>query len=217
MNIQIKYLTIVLFLFSISGNSQKDFSNIRTKWIYTKDTVKLDSLSIFPSSITIFNLDTSNYRTLPFEGKVLFKDNVPDSVLISYKVLPFNLTQKVSFRKKGNISLNINNKLITRNPYNFSKTELTRKDLFGGESLRKGGSISRGIRIGNNQDLSINSSMNLQLSGSFQGVEILAAITDNNIPIQPQGNTQTLQEFDKVYVQFSKNGHRLIAGDFQLK
>ena len=217
MNIQIKYLTIVLFLFSISGNSQKDFSNIRTKWIYTKDTVKLDSLSIFPSSINIFNLDTNNYRALPFEGKVLFKDNVPDSVLISYKVLPFNLAQKVSFRKKGNNNLNLNNKLITRNPYNFSKTELTRKDLFGGESLRKGGSISRGIRIGNNQDLSINSSMNLQLSGSFQGVEILAAITDNNIPIQPQGNTQTLQEFDKVYVQFSKNGHRLIAGDFQLK
>ncbi len=204
-------------MLSIAGSSQQDFSNIRTRWVHTQDTVKLDSLSIFPSSIFVFNLDSSNYKTLPFKGEILFNKNVPDSVLISYKVLPLNLTQTVSFRKIGDTTLNVNNSLITRNPYNFSKKELTRTDLFGGESLRKGGSISRGIRVGNNQDLSINSSMNLQLSGSFQGVEILAAITDNNIPIQPQGNTQTLQEFDKVYVQFSKNGHKLIAGDFQLK
>ena len=104
----------------MSGSSQNDFSNIRTKWVHTKDTAKLDSLSIFPSSIIVFNLDSNKYKTLPFKGQILFEKNVPDSVLISYKVMPLNLTQAVSFRKKGDTTLNINNSLISRNPYNLS-------------------------------------------------------------------------------------------------
>lgn len=210
-----KYLVVFLVLSSFLGLGQNDFSNLRTKWIPTGDTVQFDSLSVFPSSIHIEGLDTNMYTVLPFEGVVVFKSDVPDSVKISYKVFPVNFSQPVSFRnERDTIGASVTN-LITRNPYSFSREELTREDLFGGEQLKKGGSISRGVRVGNNQDLSVNSNMNLQLSGSFQGIEILAAITDNNIPIQPQGNTQTLQEFDKVFVQFGKNGHQLIAGDFQ--
>lgn len=210
-----KYLIVFLFLWSFQGVGQNDFSNQRSKWIQTGDTVRFDSLSVFPSSIQIDGLDSSLYHVLPFQGVVVFKQGVPDSVKISYKVFPINFSQPVSFRnERDTIGASVT-KLITLNPYSFSKKELTREDLFGGEQLKKGGSISRGVRVGNNQDLSVNSNMNLQLSGSFQGIEILAAITDNNIPIQPQGNTQTLQEFDKVFVQFGKNGHRLIAGDFQ--
>lgn len=210
-----KYLFVFLFLGSIQGIGQSDFSNQRTKWIQTRDTVVFDSLSVFPSSVSIEGLDSSQYEIIPFEAVAVFKSNVPDSVKIAYQVFPLNFSSPVSFRnERDTIGVSVSG-LITRNPYNFTNKELTREDLFGGKQLKKGGSISRGIRVGNNQDLSVNSNMNLQLSGSFQGIEILAAITDNNIPIQPQGNTQTLQEFDKVFVQFGKNGHQLIAGDFQ--
>lgn len=193
---------------------QNDFSNIRVKKIPTSDSIKIDSLSIIPGSLQIKNLDTLFYKIDDFKGQLNFKNSPVDSVTITYKVFPINFSSSVQNRFPGD-STSRKRKLLTRNPYNYNSNEITRNDLFGESSLKKGGSISRGVNIGNNRDLSLNSNLNLQLSGTFQGVEILAAVTDNNIPIQPQGNTQTLQEFDKVFVQFSKNGHKFIAGDFQ--
>lgn len=195
--------------------AQKDFSNIRFKYVPIADTVLIDSLSILPGSVVVNGLDSAAYEILPFKSLLLFKTPSKDSVLISYKILPLNFTSEVQLRdESGNITER-DAQILLRNPYNYQSNELQREDLFGDEQIQKSGSISRGVNIGNTRDLSVNSNLNLQLAGKFQGVEVLAAVTDNNIPIQPQGNTQTLQEFDKVFVQFSKDGHQLIAGDFQ--
>lgn len=213
--LHILFFITFLILLGNTGFCQVDFSNHRFKYVPQFDTVHLDSLSIVPGSVEIESVDSSLYEVLPFKSLILFKNPKADSVLVHYKVLPLNFTSEVQF---WNENVNITErdaKILMRNPYNFSSNELKREDLFGSEQIRKSGSISRGINVGNTRDLSLNSNLNLQLAGKFQGVEVLAAVTDNNIPIQPQGNTQTLQEFDKVFVQFAKDGHQLIAGDFQ--
>lgn len=88
--------------------------------------------------------------------------------------------------------------------------------------FRKGldydGSFGRGLSIGNSQNMVLNSDFNLQLSGEIgDGIAIKAAISDANIPIQAEGNTQQLQDFDRVFISLEKNQNKLIAGDFQIK
>jgi hypothetical protein len=90
-------------------------------------------------------------------------------------------------------------------------------DIFG-PSLQKSGSIVRGFTVGSNRDLSLNSGLRLQMSGKIlSDVEVTAALTDENTPIQPEGTTQTLQEFDKVFVEIKTTDAVATLGDFNLE
>lgn len=84
--------------------------------------------------------------------------------------------------------------------------------------LQYNGSFSRGFAVGNSQSLVLNSNFDLQMNGEIgNGIRVLAAISDDNIPIQPEGNTQVLQEFDKVFIEVSKDRTSVIAGDYELR
>ena len=85
--------------------------------------------------------------------------------------------------------------------------------------LNSKGSIVRGITFGNNQGSSVQSSMDLQISGKLSpDVSILASISDHNLPIQADGYTQTLEEFDKIYLQLNIKDHSILrAGHLDLE
>lgn len=86
------------------------------------------------------------------------------------------------------------------------------------ENIDTQGSIIRGISFGNAQGSAMQSSMDLQISGRLSpDISILASISDHNLPIQADGYTQTLEEFDKVYIQLGIKQHTTIkAGHLDL-
>ena len=96
------------------------------------------------------------------------------------------------------------------------KVKPNRSTILG--DLTSKGSIIRGITFGNNQGSSVQSTMDLQVSGKLsKDVTILASISDHNLPIQADGYTQTLDEFDKIYIQLNiKNNSILRAGHIDL-
>ncbi|MET0392703.1 MAG: hypothetical protein ABW019_06160 [Chitinophagaceae bacterium] len=191
-------------------------SNLRQKILaVAADTLHLDTLSIIPETFTIDQIDTAAYR-LDYANAVLYwhkKPAVP-RVRVTYRVFPFRLTtvlQRMQFDS-------VRNKLAVT-PYAFhpeSPGEQT--GIFNFGTLRAEGSFGRQLSFGNSQDAVLNSTLNLQLSGLLgDSIEIAAAITDNNIPIQPDGTTQQLNEFDQVYLQFKKRNWQLNLGDIDIR
>ncbi len=214
------YLYILFFYGGIvfQLNAQ---SNFKQKLIIVKnDTIYLDTLSLIPNSIKI-NLkgnlfDTSNYKIYYPLKAIIFKKPISDTLMVYYKTFSFNY-EKSYYHK--NTSLLTKDLSLPQNPISlaFSGSEPI-SDGFISDGLNKNGSISRGISFGNNQDVVVNSSLNLQVSGKLtQEVDLLLAATDDNIPFQADGTTAQLQEFDKVFVQLSNKTSKLIVGDFQLQ
>lgn len=63
----------------------------------------------------------------------------------------------------------------------------------------------------------MNSNLNLQLSGYLtESIKLEGSISDNNIPIQPDGNSQQIQDFDKVYIRIYNNQNQAILGDYEI-
>ena len=184
------------------------------------EALLLDSLSIIYSSFQLQEarsgqpLDTSFYT---LEDNLL-RLKPPalrlDSLRASYRVLPFLLSRRFSHLDTSRAARQEDGLIgIAYNPY-----EQQEEALLDFKGLDYNGNFTRGISFGNNQDLVLNSSFNLQLAGELgEGVEILAAITDENIPLQPEGNTQQLREFDRIFIQLKKDDNRLIAGDYELQ
>ncbi len=84
-----------------------------------------------------------------------------------------------------------------------------------GRGLQRSGMIVRGLSVGTNRDASLTSGLRLQLSGSLsEDVNVVAALTDENSPLQPEGTTQTLREVDRVFIDISGRSYALTLGDF---
>jgi hypothetical protein len=182
----------------------------------TLDTVRLDTLSIYPNSFRIFcgseQLQKEDYFLDHAAARLKLHKICKTNITVEYRTLPFDLSKEYARR---NSSIIFRQGLSDdRDKFRIENTYSV-EDVFGGNALHKSGSISRGVSFGNNQDLGINSTLNLELSGDIApNLKLRASVSDDNLPIQPDGNTSKLQEFDQVFIEIYNDRLKLVAGDF---
>ncbi len=206
---------LILGGIAMSGWSQPlAQSNLRRKFISTRETfVLIDSLSIIPNTFLITGIPDSTYRIDYVNASLTWRVKPQwDSIPVVYRVFPYRLNSAAQRMKFDTVM----GKFVVTPLEMQNKNES--QALFDFGNISYNGSFGRGLSFGNRQDVVVNSSLNLQINGYIgDSIQLAAAITDNNIPIQPDGNTQNLNEFDQVYIQFSKDKWRFNIGDIDIR
>jgi hypothetical protein len=220
---------IVLFIFLTTFVfSQEKYSytpwEIDTTFVINKKTLEIvlsERHQIQPQSLNAYLNNNQIYPDQHFkyfnkENKIRFFTslNDGDSLRFKYQVLPIFLKKNYSFFKLDTLKTEED---IPQDSIKITRSKIVNPFADVEGTLKKSGSIVRGVKIGNNRDLTLNSGLNLQLSGQLtDDVEIVAALTDESTPIQPEGNTQTLREVDKVFINFNSPWVGGTLGDFNL-
>ncbi len=186
----------------------------------TTSFVLSDTLTIVPASVTAqgqavaYDARLDRYQLVRPAPRDSLGAPRPDSVLLCYRVLPVSLGLARYRRPRGLMdTLDFRDRPMLR-VEDFSQKE----QILSTPGISKTGNLSRGISFGNTQNVFVNSALNLQLEGQLtENIRLTAAISDQNVPFQPEGNTQTLQQFDKIYITLTGPQWNLTAGDVVLR
>ncbi len=211
-------LIICLIVFCTANLAAQNRSDYRFRSCVA-DSLELhfDTLSIVPGTFTVQGLDASDYR-LDYTNAVL---RLADSsflgrpILLKYKVFPMDLSKPVAHKSTDMILPRFVQDPTARDLVPLS---LPSDDRLFDSDLQGTGSVSRSVSVGNNQNFVLDAGMNLQLSGRIApDVEIVANITDENLPVQPEGNTRYIKDFNKIYLQLKyKELLKVTAGDLEV-
>ena len=133
------------------------------------------------------------------------------SVVVSYTRMPFLLDSVYSLR---DIEFAEGAEPVPQRPQ--AETIQAPSTTFNpGNNLVFGGIKSVSFTTGSNQGASLDQTLRANVEGNLtNSIKVRALLSDNNLPIQPQGNTEELEYLDKVFVEFTGPRAKATLGDF---
>ena len=157
---------------------------------------------------------TISYKSNSFSLSDSLAYSIFDTLYVSYRSYAISLHREY---KKRSLVVKINEGgKDTIQVVQSAGGGFTSEEIFGSR-IEKSGTLIRGFTVGTTKDFTLNSGLRLQLSGKLSDdIEVVAALTDENTPIQPEGNTERLEELDKVFIQIKHPNASGTFGDYQL-
>ena len=205
----------------ICGFSQLSAQEIKSLYqnkrvAVSNDTIEIEKVSISPSFFKLqtskgAEIDTSFYKIDFKKGKLVLKKGFTsqDSLTVRYFKYPEQLTKTYSIYDQDRVVANEND---------LYKVNRLVKKFVPFDGLNTSGSITRGVTIGNNQNASVTSNLDLQITGKISDkVSLRASIQDSNIPLQDNGYSQKLDEFDQIFIELFTDKWNIRAGDLFLE
>lgn len=218
----------IIALFLAGTSSAQTVGKIENLSLYQKDFVMMGQDRrgpyLLPDSMIVRDTETvflddrllgkTKYDFDYIEGEIRFARVVPSSVKIRiiYRVFPYEIKTSYYHRKLFKRVFGAPTESVD---IPAVSAETPEKNYAA--QLNKSGSITRGITVGNNRGLKVNSALNINISGDIADqVNVTAALTDQSTPIQPEGTTQNLQEIDKVFVKINSPHLSATMGDYNV-
>ena len=199
-----------------SAQIQNSNSTIIIKKIpITTDLFLFNKFSIVPNSFMVINVPDSLYKIDEINATIrwLQKPN-QDSVFIKFRTLNIMLNKKYQHLNYEDVRYRF---VSDQSSIIKNNEDQNTNSIFNLKGLSSEGSFGRSLSFGNNQDAVLSSSMNFQISGFIgDSLQLTAAISDNNIPIQPDGNTKDLRDFDRIFLQLKKKKWQVSFGDLDI-
>ena len=197
------------FLFGIKGftsdtlliHSNKASYSLKENFIYP-ESLKIES------NITNIRPDSINYIKGLLHYKNTFQDTL--TIVLKYKYLVKDLPLIVGYDFND-----LDNYYFISNK---KKIKIDNKKVSNQNNLFSSGSINRQLNISSNGLSEFTGGLNLSLSGKLENDIMLSAVlSDEDIVIQPEGNTRNLEDFDQMYISLNSSNFSLNAGDIQYR
>ena len=197
--------------------SGQSLSTIDTIFVEPNQQIINLKPQIIGSSFSLF-IDgklVQNFTLNSITGEVVLENTseTARSYIATYKYLPNELPVQVGplFRNLPNLdSLLITNQDSIPTPISFVSQPIKKDD----SNLTTTGTVYRNLTISPLGGSDFSGGLQMQLQGKLSDdISISGVLSDQSLPIQPEGTTQTLDEIDKVYLHVNHPIFEIMAGD----
>ena len=164
-----------------------------------KITVGSDLVSVYTESSTDTHSELKiNYRTLPFAIKQVYKRDLYGEQSPLVEIPGESTTTDESERLPGQPS-----------------TELGSPDDSASQ-LEVSGSQTFGISVGSGRGVSPNQELRVNVEGkASENITVLALLSDQDLPIQPEGTTENIQDIDQKLIRITHPNMQGTLGDIE--
>ena len=214
-----KIVFFILFFISFLAYSQTGSSDFKSKnFKLVKDSIQIDSENINSQLFKVFDaskklIPSTEYQVNFIKAILIIDSKKYPTITVEYFRFPKFVTKTYQKYDKSIIVPNTNN---TQKLYSLTTNKVQQKTTLFND-LETSGNITRELTIGNNQNSVVNSSLDLTIKGNLsKDIAIKANIFDTNIPLQNNGYSQNITDFDRIFIEFEHKKWRVKAGDLDL-